>query len=264
MITVTALLGAVQEIVDARPAYRKGGSGKDGTCDCIGLIIGAIRRAGGKWTGDHSSNWAPRRAMATMRTAPPLELGIVMYKALEPGEAGYSLPARFSDGPDKRDYYHAGVVTSVTPLRITHCTSWADGSGIKIDTKIGKWGYGGRLLGVDYSGKTEGVIPVEIMQVVAVTGSTVRMRKTPSIQAVAVANVPVGARVEVLQRAEDWWEISYLGKRGWMMAMFLGRGDENHSPPPRDAPPPADTVTLTLARDVAEALMEALKGGGTA
>ena len=40
---------------------REPGDGSDGYCDCIGLIIGAIRRMGLKWTGIHGSNWAARK-----------------------------------------------------------------------------------------------------------------------------------------------------------------------------------------------------------
>ena len=45
-IPVNTFLERVEEIAREKPRYRKGGSGRDGTCDCIGLIIGALRRAG--------------------------------------------------------------------------------------------------------------------------------------------------------------------------------------------------------------------------
>ena len=59
-ITLSSFLEKIREIASENPKYRSGGSGKDGTCDCIGLIIGAIRRAGGSWPGTHGSNYAAR------------------------------------------------------------------------------------------------------------------------------------------------------------------------------------------------------------
>ena len=41
-----AFIAQVEAIAQASPVYRPGGDGSDGTCDCIGLVIGAIRRAG--------------------------------------------------------------------------------------------------------------------------------------------------------------------------------------------------------------------------
>lgn len=46
MVTLEAFLSEVAKIKSEAPTYREGGDGSDGTCDCIGLVIGAIRRAG--------------------------------------------------------------------------------------------------------------------------------------------------------------------------------------------------------------------------
>ena len=53
-------LEKVQVIKSLNPAYKQPGDGSNGVCDCIGLIIGAIRRMGLKWTGIHGSNYAAR------------------------------------------------------------------------------------------------------------------------------------------------------------------------------------------------------------
>ena len=53
MVTLEAFLSGVAKIKSEAPTYRAGGDGSDGTCDCIGLVIGAIRRAGGGWAGTH-------------------------------------------------------------------------------------------------------------------------------------------------------------------------------------------------------------------
>ena len=141
----------VGEIIDSNPVYKSGGDGRAGECDCIGLIIGAIRRAGGEWRGTHGSNYAARNEMQSLESSPRLEIGMAMYKYYAPGEAGWNLPAAYANHPDQNDYYHVGTVLSVSPLKIAHCTSWSGGNGIKIDTVIGKWRKGGRLKKVDYA-----------------------------------------------------------------------------------------------------------------
>ena len=51
MISKNKFLEKVQEIAASKPTYKLGHDGSDGTCDCIGLIIGAIRRAGQQLCG---------------------------------------------------------------------------------------------------------------------------------------------------------------------------------------------------------------------
>lgn len=46
-MTVHEFMRGIQSIIDSRPAYKLGGFGLNGACDCIGLIIGGVRRAGG-------------------------------------------------------------------------------------------------------------------------------------------------------------------------------------------------------------------------
>lgn len=180
MIPLSVFLGKIAEIAAEKPAYRLGGSAqrpqaasiKDYDrfgafgCDCIGLIIGAYRRAGGIWRGTHGSNWARRHMMATFGPVAGYAVGDIVYKAHAPGDAGYNLPLAYVHDPDQRDYYHVGVVTSANPLRITHCTSWRGGSGIKVDTRRGKWLYGGRLAGIDYDA-AQGPVPLPSQDVVA-------------------------------------------------------------------------------------------------
>ena len=141
-IPVPSFLEAAKEIAAEKPAYRKGGSGFDGTCDCIGLIIGAIRRCGGKWPGIHGSNWAARNAVTCLNrlvSARDLSPGDLVFKSRAPRESGYRLPARYASGPDRNDYYHVGLVMSVSPLRILHMTT----PSILTDTKLGKWSHHG-------------------------------------------------------------------------------------------------------------------------
>lgn len=233
MIVLAAFLRGVQAIIDEKPRYQLGGFGLRGICDCIGLIIGAIRRAGGEWKGTHGSNWALRNAMLTRRnitSASTLRVGEAVYKYRDPGQAGYSLPEAYRGLADQRDYYHVGVVMSVSPLRIAHCTSWSGGSGIKIDTVIGAWRVAGWLKSVADGTRKESQEVEEMgeqMVVTAQSGSNVRMRAGPGASTVIVANVPLGARVEVLEKRADWIQIRHQGKTGWMMAQHLRQAEQS-------------------------------------
>ena len=85
------LIAKVEEIAAEDPSYRIGGTGTDGTCDCIGLIVGAIRRAGDQWTGRKGTNYAARNEMVSLRPIAgnaDLAVGEVVYKALFGGVVG--------------------------------------------------------------------------------------------------------------------------------------------------------------------------------
>lgn len=257
--TLSAFLAAVDAIQAERPTYRLGGKAEDGTCDCIGLIIGALNRCGVKWPGIHGSNWAARNAMAWMlpvSDASDLTVGDIVYKARRPGETGYSLPDRYAADPDRADYYHVGVVRSVSPLRIVHCTS---PGGVVTDTKLGKWAYRGwlSLIGeADDEGKV--VTGMETATVTAESGSTVNLRREP--RGALVDRVPVGSVVHVMQvtgePGSQWAQVDYRGKVGWMDVAFLWMeaGTESTDSAADDG----DLVTLRVSRTAAEHLMDAL------
>lgn len=226
-------LSKVKQLFDSNPKRREPGDGSDGYCDCIGLIIGAIRRTGLKWTGIHGSNWAARResvGLHSIRTIDDLEVGQMVLKGCAPGTKGYALPARYRVGGqyyngDLTDYYHAGVVYSLNPLQIRHMSSK-----MTIDTKIGKWNYAARLRPLVYAGaytEEENTNAPELpssgtqARVVAESGSTVNLRRTPSLRGALIFRVPLGKIVEILEPGEDWCKIRYEKRTGYMMAKFL-------------------------------------------
>lgn len=251
MVNLSAFLSQVAAIASERPTYRLGGEGADGTCDCIGLIIGAIERAGGKWKGTHGSNYAARNEMAVLNRqidATQMELGWAVYKAKAPNESGYALPDKYKSGSDLLDYYHVGVVTGIEPLEITHCTTGGGVDGIVTDSKQGKWLYGGPLALVDYG---EEAMPLEMAIVRASSGGTVNLRKTPG--GALVDRVPVGATVNVLERGGEWSKVAWNGKFGHMQTRFLDFGEGGAD---------AEDIVVSLSADVASALMAALKRAG--
>ena len=242
---VETFLAKIRVIYNLKPAYKQPGDGSDGTCDCIGMIIGAIRRMGLKWTGIHGSNWAARKEVDELKkigSVNDLELGDIVFKGYAAGDSKNTLPARYKKGGsyyngDLTDYYHVGTVTQLNPLRITHMTSPT----AMIDTKLGKWAYHGRvkILLNAASGDVPTVTPTPEPEpttepttttptsgskaiVVADNGKPVKMRQYPSTGCRTWEAVPCGTEVEIVAPGEDWAQISYGRRQGWyMMAKLL-------------------------------------------
>ena len=234
---MTALLqkfiDKVLYIKSLNPKRREPGDGSDGYCDCIGLVIGAIRRCGLKWTGIHGSNWAARKEAVNLhpvKSVNDLALGDVVLKGCAPTASGYALPARYKKGGqyyngDLTDYYHAGVVTKLNPLNITHMSSK-----MTVDTKLGKWNYAMRAKPLVNAGAyaAESSTPAVSeptsgaqAKVTAPSGGTVNMRRTPTLKGALITRIPLGTIVNIIQPGEEWCKISYGAKTGYMMAQFL-------------------------------------------
>ena len=239
---VAKFLEKVKQIKNENPAYKQPGDGSDGTCDCIGLIIGAIRRMGLKWSGIHGSNYAARKQIVGLEkitALSQLELGDVVLKAYEKGEKGWNLPDRYWEGKsyhngDMRDYFHAGVVTKAgSKVEITHMTSPA----MKVLTVqnlsgLGKWNFHGKAKPLVSAGG--GVAPVPVPAPVPIAdegalaivtsedGNPVKMRQYPSTSCRTWVKLPVGTKVEIVAPGESWAKISYGRRKNWyMMAKFL-------------------------------------------
>ena len=246
MVALQDYLAAVEAIAGEKPVYRTGGDGSDGTCDCVGLTIGALKRCGGVWTGVHGSNWGARHAvegLAPLGGAGELAAGAVVLKGRRPGAAGYDLPARYQGADDATDYYHWGVVTGVSPLRIVHCTT----PGIQVDTSAKAWTHRAWLTQVAPAGTPE---PGNgWARVTASSGETVKMRSAPSAAEPLYWNVPVGASVEVLAAGAAWSRIRYGGREGYMQSAFLQAGE---------GPQDREEGTVAVPRGELQALYEAL------
>lgn len=240
MVDRQEFLNAVENIYSEKPTYRKGGSGKDGTCDCIGLIIGGIERAGGSWPGTHGSNYAARYEVDDLHqigSAEELETGDVVFKAYDPMDDNWDLPNNYAKHPDQNDYYHVGVVTSVSPLIITHCTTPTTTK----DFKLGKWSYVGKLKKVNHEGGTPAEPKKAIVDKPAGTdGETVNLRTGAGKNYDRIAKVPFGTEVDVYTDLGDWCYVKVDGKSGYMMSnyiLYLGDGDTEDDPIDRDEIP---------------------------
>ena len=247
-------LYAVQENANRIHEYELGHDGSDGKSDCIGLIIGAVRLAGEKWPWKHGSNYAARNRINGLHYVDKANeqcKGDIVFKAYEPGDPKYSLPSDYKNSPDKRDYYHVGVVTSTSPFCITHCTGVA--GGIKYDNELGKWHYAGTLNQID--GKEGGGSMIDVnydAKVTAEKGNTVNMRSNPSINASVIKAIRIGTVVHVVGEDDSGWsKIETDGTTGYMMSKFLQKingGNETDD----------DTIVVVLSKEAARELFAAL------
>ena len=255
-IAYKAFIENADQIAEEKPSYKLGHDGSDGKCDCVGYIIGSIRRSGGTWNGVHGSNYSSRNEMEYLESivkTSDLKTGEVVYKVAEPGESNYNLPSRYEDHVDQKDYYHIGIVRSVDPLRIVHCT----GPGIVTDTKLGKWNYHGWLKKVAKEGEIqmpEQSVATKKAVVVAENGNNVNLRKTPNGK--LVERIPVGAAVVVNNEENGWSNISYGNVSGWMMSSFLHVEGENSPSGTNESS--GEKVNIALPRELAEQLRDAL------
>lgn len=254
----STFLAGVRRIAAARPVYRTGGTGADGTCDCVGLIMGAI----GKEYDMHSTNYFARfqmRSLDSLLDESQLHEGGIVYKSRRDTaqlNARYQPGGRYYTG-DMLDYYHVGVVTGIDPLEITHCTSTNNVNGIAYDNSIRAWSHFGDLLDVEYTVE-EISMETYTATVTARSGSTVRMRSRPDADAPTVVKVPLSQTVQVLESASGWAKVDWNGQRGYMMLEFLQKQESSEESADQNA---GDMVTITLPRSVVQAVLEAFNKG---
>lgn len=238
-VSLTRFLAGINAIYAERPTYREGGLARDGTCDCVGMVIAAMLRSGHASYPLKSSNYFARCQIDDMQSdisASDVYIGMVVFKRRMPGDARYALPDRDNVGGryyngDLSDYYHIGVVTGVDPLAITHCTSGDGVNGTTKDYKLGSWSCGGRLNGVDYEDYTseEGNL-LEVLYkatVIAASGKTVRVRREPGGD--VLGTLGVGAVVDVYAEVTGYCRIGYNGGTAYMQSAFLAREAEQET-----------------------------------
>lgn len=252
-------VAGVRRIAASNPTYRTGGDGRDGTCDCIGLIMGAL---GGKWD-IHSSNYFARiqmRSLDALLDESQLHHGSIVYKIRrDRGDLNdrYKAGGRYYNG-DLLDYYHVGVVTGIDPLEITHCTSTANVNGIAYDDNIRDWSHYGDLLMVEYDAEEDRAPDtVDLAVVYSESGEPVRLRSKPTTEGGynTVAKVPFGAQVEVAESDGIWSTVRWNGKRGYMQNQFLRLIGMTQADPEQTG-----TVTITISKNAAAELLQALRG----
>ena len=224
-ITADRFIRGVNSIYEEKPSYRLGGDGSDGTCDCIGMPRGALKREGVTGVSNMGgTNMAARKAIENLREISgtgALQLGDVVLKTRDADDPNYPLPDRYRKGhPDydpewgETNFTHIGTVTGVNPLEITHMTSPT----AKKDTKIGNWKYSGQLPWVK-----RGADPEPVPEGYAVvTAVKVALRTAPTTEAKVIVRANKGDKVKIETPPPSEWEyVSYKGKTGYMMKKFI-------------------------------------------
>lgn len=223
MISQSAFADGIDRNVKRINRYEYGCDGRNGACDCIGLPIGAVRLSGGKWSWTHGSNYAARNRMQDFRqvsSAKDLKLYELVYKGRQPGEKRYDLPTKYISSGDLTDYYHVGVVTSLNPLKITHCTD-VEG-GIKVDTALGEWKYAGWLDLVKREENKQDDGGIKQMGQYRVVGGKLMLRKGPGTKYNVIKAIPNDAIVNAMDDEQDGWiYVDYEGTFGYCMARYL-------------------------------------------
>lgn len=241
MLTAKAFAAEVAELAGTIIGYEEGKSGQNGRCDCIGLIMGAMRSLARKSYPLHSTNYFARFEMTALNALDnenQLSPGMLVYKAREDsGQLNdrYKQGGRYYVPGDLKDYYHVGVVTSVSPLEITHCTQTEAVDGIAYDQSARGWTLYGWLEGVAANGREETMTMAKNATVTAANGKPVNLRKGPGTNYTYIAKVPVGTVVTVNEQAQGWAQVTTGGKTGYMMTDFLAF----------DEPEPADSAEET-------------------
>ena len=195
--------------------------------DCSGAFVCAYKKY--NLPIYHGSNRIARKYVVELLPPSMAEPGMAAFKARKPGEQFYALPADYKYGGsyyngDLNDYYHIGLVDTDTDYVLNSAST---SSGFKRSKLADGWCAVARLKNIIYEG---GVNPVEHLYyatVVADSGNTVNLRKSPSASAVRICAVPVGSIVEVLtEHSNEWVEIRYGEKTGYMMCKFLQKNEE--------------------------------------
>ena len=202
--------------------------------DCQGLIEFVVRGLGGRMSYSGSNDMLRNACtrVEPLGAASP-EPGCVLFIVKHDGGE----PAHYNDRLGNAS--HVGWYTGGRH-EVVHASS-SRGQVAPSTLKNG-WTHIGWLKAVQYnqsqSTPTDSeVTPMETAVVHAESGDTVRMRKFPTTQDIALANVPVGATVGVLDKQGEWWRITHGGLTGWMMSEFL-------TAPDADPPAPIDRMAL--------------------
>ncbi|MBR5302818.1 MAG: SH3 domain-containing protein [Clostridia bacterium] len=240
MIGVSGFVLRVKRIAARGLTYRIGGVGKDGTCDCIGLIMGAMCELGHRAYPMHCTNYFARYQMQELEkvTQRDLQIGMILFKARSSTgqlHTRYQSGGRYFTG-DLQDYYHVGVVTGVNPLEITECTEYGKASGIVVSGSLKGWQYGGRLKDVLYEGSDDAVeMDAEMASVnedqvecseagraiVATQSGALNVRAWPKTGEI-LGKLPKGKEVELLQDNGDGWpRIRYGELDGYASTEYL-------------------------------------------
>lgn len=252
-IPVHDLIALFQRMYNEHWRYVWGGA-ESGCVDCSGAFVWAFHQFGKSIA--HGSNSIARIYCEALQPISAAAPGMAAFKLHRPSQDGYNLPDKYRDSPDQNDYYHIGLVDE-TGKYVLNAQSTSAGF---TRTKISKWGAVGFLKAVAYTKEDQ---PMQTMMVNCPDGETVRLREKPSTNAATICKVPSGDIVQGADYDLEWSRVDYDGRSGFMMNKYLMHVPAQPVTTPTDLAPvtlpvTGGTITLTLPRNAAEWLRDAL------
>lgn len=231
MIPKKDLISIFQRMYQEHWSYRWGAS-EEGCVDCSGAFVYAYRQFGEKIA--HGSNSIGHKYVGELLPLSKAEPGMAAFKVRpwtedQKGNAWY--------GSEPGDIHHVGLVDEDTGYVLNAKGTNYGFCRDKLAEKSG-WDYVAYLSAVEYSGGGGGGGDTPVM--VTVSGGNpnapINMRDKPGGK--LVEQIPQGATAELLSEEGDWDKLKYSGKVGYVMAMFVHKGD---TPTPD---PTGETVTV--------------------
>lgn len=122
--------------------------------------------------------------------------------------------------------------------------------------KNGGWNRIGLWDKLDYGEKINSILSGKVVNVVVeyakVTGGGLNMRESMSTSAARITLIPDGSTVAVLEQNDNWCKVTYNNYTGYVMKAYLSFDNS-------DSGEKTSKIMLSLPRDCAQALYEALK-----
>lgn len=220
MIPVQSLIEVFRGIVGW--PYASPGVNGPGGIDCSGAFVYAYRQFGQRIY--HGSNRIIRvycRDVQPVNGLSGLRPGMAIFRSRKDTsrmKAEYRPGGRYYDPALPEDFYHVGLIVSVSPLQVVNATS----PKARIDTSLRRWSHAGYLKAVDYADEKTPEAESATAVVTAETGGSVNLRKAPALQSPVLARVPLGQTVTLLAAADETWQkVRWQGREGYMMKKFL-------------------------------------------
>ena len=191
---------------------------REGEVDCSGAFVYWYNQS--KVSVPHGSN--------SMYRTHSTEKGKIMDLDLVPGMAVYrwrddgNEPEKFrSDGLG--NFRHVGLYVGNGK-----CIEAKDSKNGVVQSDISTWQYASKLKNTVYDLKDEvssgsATAPMEgaVSGTVSLSSGTLNLRSKPSTSSSVLASIPNGARVEILQEGNDWHQVAYAKRTGWVSAKYI-------------------------------------------
>lgn len=214
MVPVWSVLHWFKRMLDERWAYNWSGA-EYGLVSCAGAWVYIFRQWGVSLYHGSNTIWRKHTGRkGKVGEVTPLP-GWAVFKWRKDGE-----PEQYEkDGLD--DFYHMGCFVGPTAAYPEGAVIEAKGTnwGV-VETSIRDgWSHAAEMSGVEYAATAQ---PQAVMgRVIAESGSTVNMRKTPRADAIVLLRVPLGTEVEILDVSDSWAKIRVDRQTGYMLERFL-------------------------------------------